>query len=110
MSEDCLYLNVWTPAQSPDEKLPVMVFFYGGAFREVAPFAPWRSITGPPLQRKESSSLRQITGSALSASLHIPILDNESPHNASGNYGILDQGGPAGSSGTSVRSAATRPG
>jgi len=32
MSENCLYLNVWTPAKRADEKLPVMVFIHGGAF------------------------------------------------------------------------------
>jgi para-nitrobenzyl esterase len=32
MSEDCLYLNVWSPAKSNDEKLPVLVYFYGGGF------------------------------------------------------------------------------
>ncbi|GLG02420.1 carboxylic ester hydrolase [Alicyclobacillus hesperidum subsp. aegles] len=33
MSEDCLYLNIWTPAHSPDEKLPVFVWYFGGGLQ-----------------------------------------------------------------------------
>ena len=33
MSEDCLYLNVWTPAKSADEKLPVFVWYFGGGLQ-----------------------------------------------------------------------------
>ncbi len=34
MSEDCLYLNVWTPAREADEKLPVFVWYFGGGWQE----------------------------------------------------------------------------
>src|SRR5262249_4636747 len=39
-NEDCLYLNVWTPAKGADERLPVMVWIYGGAFAGGATSAP----------------------------------------------------------------------
>lgn len=37
MNEDCLYLNVWTPAKKTDEKLPVFVWYFGGGLREGNP-------------------------------------------------------------------------
>ena len=37
MDEDCLYLNVWTPAKKADEKLPVFVWYFGGGLREGNP-------------------------------------------------------------------------
>ncbi len=40
-SEDCLYLNVWTPAQSADANLPVMVWLYGGAYNEGGGSSPF---------------------------------------------------------------------
>ena len=33
MGEDCLYLNVWTPAKKTDEKLPVLIWYFGGGFQ-----------------------------------------------------------------------------
>ena len=47
MSEDCLYLNVWTPAKSASERLPVLVYFFGGGYvagedRAATTAAAWR--------------------------------------------------------------------
>ena len=89
MSEDCLYLNVWTPAKSADEKLPVMIFFFGGGFSSVAINMP--TYNGTTLaQRGVIVVTPNYRLGALGFLAH-PQLDNESPHNASGNYGIMDQ-------------------
>lgn len=34
MDEDCLYLNIWTPAESEQEKLPVVLYIHGGGFQQ----------------------------------------------------------------------------
>jgi para-nitrobenzyl esterase len=89
MSEDCLYLNVWTPAKRADEKLPVMVFIHGGAFTEGTGSYPL--FNGSALAKK---GLVVVTFNyrlgALGFLAH-PQLDNESITNTSGNYGLLDQ-------------------
>jgi para-nitrobenzyl esterase len=89
MSEDCLYLNVWTPAQSAEEKLPVMVFFFGGGFKGVAGSMP--GYNGTTLAQKGVIVVTPNYRLGALGFLAHPQLDNESPHNASGNYGLMDQ-------------------
>jgi para-nitrobenzyl esterase len=89
MSEDCLYLNVWTPAQNADEKLPVMVFFCGGGFSDVAGSMP--AYNGTTLAQKGVIVVTPNYRLGALGFLAHPLLDNESAHNASGNYGIMDQ-------------------
>ncbi|PWR70246.1 carboxylesterase/lipase family protein [Methanospirillum lacunae] len=89
MSEDCLCLNVWTPAQSDDEKLPVMVFFYGGGFADVAGSMP--VYNGTTLAEKDVIVVTPNYRLGALGFLAHPELDAESIHNSSGNYGILDQ-------------------
>ncbi len=91
MSEDCLYLNLWTPAQNASEKLPVMVFFYGGAFGKVAPFETIALYNGSTLAQKGVIVVTANYRLGALGFLAHPQLANESPHNSSGNYGLLDQ-------------------
>lgn len=89
MSEDCLYLNVWTPAKSGRERLPVLVYFYGGGF-----------VAGSgdePRYDGESMAAKGIVAVTVNYRLGVfgfmahPELTKESPHKASGNYALLDQ-------------------
>jgi para-nitrobenzyl esterase len=89
MSEDCLYLNIWTPAKSAEEKLPVMVFFYGGGFANVAGSMPLYN--GTTLARNGVIVVTPNYRLGALGFLAHPRLDYESPNNASGNYGIMDQ-------------------
>jgi para-nitrobenzyl esterase len=88
-SEDCLYLNVWTPKASPDTKLPVMVWIYGGGFQAGA--------TSEPRQDGEHLAHKGVVVVSMNYRLGIfgffshPELTKESPHRASGDYGLQDQ-------------------
>jgi para-nitrobenzyl esterase len=88
ISEDCLYLNVWTPATSASAKLPVMVWIYGGAYTEGAGSSPYNQ--GDTLAAKGVVyvSFNYRLG-ALGFLAH-PELAKESPHGASGNYALAD--------------------
>ena len=89
MSEDCLYLNVWTPAKSARERLPVLVYFYGGGF--VAGDGSEARYQGESMARKGIVALTVNYRLGVFGFLAHPELTKESPHHASGNYGLLDQ-------------------
>jgi len=88
-SEDCLYLNIWTKADSPEAKLPVMVWIHGGGFTI-------GSSSTPAYNGFELAKLGVVLVSInyrlgpFGFMAH-PALSKESPHGVSGNYGILDQ-------------------
>jgi para-nitrobenzyl esterase len=89
MSEDCLYLNVWTPAKSGKERLPVLVYFYGGGF--VAGDGSEARYDGESMARKGIVTLTVNYRLGVFGFLAHPELTKESPRHASGNYGLLDQ-------------------
>jgi len=88
-SEDCLYLNVWTPAKSAKEKLPVMVWIYGGGFSF--------GTTAHPVTDGENLAKKGVVVVSIAyrvgqlGFLAHPELSAENPDNVSGNYGLLDQ-------------------
>ncbi|HEY8519115.1 MAG TPA: carboxylesterase family protein [Gammaproteobacteria bacterium] len=88
MSEDCLYLNVWTPADGPGERLPVMVYFFGGAFTEGAGSVPLYD--GTALARKGAVVVTMNYRLGAFGFFAHPALSAESEHGASGNYGLMD--------------------
>jgi para-nitrobenzyl esterase len=88
-SEDCLYLNVWTTAKEPADKLPVMVWIHGGAFNFGS--ASQSEYNGRNLSRKGVVvvTINYRLG-PLGFFVH-PLLSQESAYGVSGNYGLLDQ-------------------
>ena len=89
VSEDCLYLNVWTPTTRSSKNLPVLVYFFGGGF-----------VAGDgsePRYDGEAMAQKGIVVVTVNYRLNIfgffahPELSAEAPYKASGNYGLLDQ-------------------
>lgn len=88
VSEDCLYLNIWTPAARSKKKLPVMVWIYGGGFRAGSASSPvyW----GSKLVEKGVITVNLSYRVGSFGFLSHPDLSRESGHGTSGNYGVLD--------------------
>jgi para-nitrobenzyl esterase len=89
ISEDSLYLNIWTPARSEEEQLPVVLWIHGGAF------------SGGYGHEKEFDGAAYCERGVILVSINYrlnlfgflahPWLNEEDEHHVSGNYGILDQ-------------------
>ncbi len=88
MSEDCLYLNVWTPAHSAAARLPVMVWIYGGGF--VIGSASDPATEGTRLAKKGVVLVSIAYRTGVFGFLADPQLSAESPRHVSGNYGLRD--------------------
>jgi len=87
-SEDCLYLNVWTPASSAKDKIPVLVWIYGGAFNFGGTAESWYN--GANLAKKGVVLVSIAYRVGQLGFLAHPELSAESPEHVSGNYGLLD--------------------
>jgi para-nitrobenzyl esterase len=87
-SEDCLYLNIWSPAQSPAEKLPVFVWIHGGGMVAGTGMAPL--FEGEKLAEKGIIVVTINYRLGLFGFLCHPELSAESPSGTSGNYALLD--------------------
>ncbi|MGE5108663.1 MAG: carboxylesterase/lipase family protein [Sphingobacteriales bacterium] len=89
VSEDCLYLNIWTPAKSAADRFPVLVYFYGGGFTA--------GDGSEPRYDGEMMARRGLVAITVNYRLNVfgffahPELTKESPHHSSGNYGLMDQ-------------------
>ena len=89
LSEDCLYLNVWTAAKSAKERLPVMVWIHGGGFTRGSGSSA--GYDGEILARKGAVVVTINYRLGVFGFFAHPALTAESEHHASGNYALLDQ-------------------
>ncbi|WP_460953381.1 carboxylesterase/lipase family protein [Spirosoma litoris] len=88
ISEDCLYLNVWTAAKSATEKRPVIVYIPGGGFRSGGGACP--IYDGEAMAKKGVVFVNINYRLGVFGFLAHPELSQESGHSASGNYALMD--------------------
>ncbi|CAN5690144.1 carboxylesterase family protein [soil metagenome] len=89
LSEDCLYLNVWTPAKYDTKGLPVLVYFYGGGF--VAGDGSEPRYDGASMAKKGIVVVTVNYRLNIFGFFAHPELSKEASYKGSGNYGLLDQ-------------------
>ena len=86
--EDCLYINVWTPAKSPDEKLPVGVYFHGGGWAQG--YGHLNCYDGEGFAKRGIITVTLNHRLGIFGYLAHPELAAEDEHGSTGNYGVLD--------------------
>ena len=89
VNEDCLYLNVWTPAPASNAKLPVLVYFYGGGY--VAGDGSEYRYDGESMARHGIVSVTVNYRLGVFGFFAHPELSKETAYHGSGNYGLMDQ-------------------
>lgn len=89
VSEDCLYLNVWTPAKRNTKNLPVLFYIYGGGF--VAGDASEPRYDGEAMAKKGIVVVTANHRLNIFGFFSHPELSAETSYKGSGNYGLLDQ-------------------
>lgn len=89
MSEDCLYLNIWTPAKTMDEKLPVFIYFNGGGLMAGSGSEP--RYAGLSMARRGIVAITANYREGIFGFFAHPQLSKETAYKGSGNYGFLDQ-------------------
>ncbi len=89
MSEDCLYLNIWTPAKTMDEKLPVFIYFNGGGLMAGSGSEP--RYAGLSMARRGIVAITANYREGIFGFFAHPQLSKETSYKGSGNYGFLDQ-------------------
>jgi para-nitrobenzyl esterase len=88
-SEDCLYLNIWTPAKTAKDKVPVLVWIHGGGFAAGANMEPL--FDGDVVAKKGVVLVNITYRLGILGFLAHPELSKETTNHVSGNYGLLDQ-------------------
>lgn len=88
-SEDCLYLNIWTPSKTMDESLPVLIYFNGGAL--IAGSGSEPRYAGLSLAREGVISITANYREGIFGFFCCTELSKESTYKGSGNYGFMDQ-------------------
>src|SRR5580698_10122986 len=88
MSEDCLFLNVWTAANSASEKRPVLVWSHPGGYTSGSGSSP--QFDGEALAKKGVIVVTHNNRQGPFGFFSHPELSKESGHNGSGNYALMD--------------------